>query len=147
MRTPTWPSHPKPSSSCRSRTWPTATMPMRHAPSSARSRHTDAGRTSTSIAMPWNRGWRHSNRGTRAMRCAAFTRLYALRFAKPRWGDKTPGYVKHTRAVQGQAKRAWRSGPPEASRIARWRTEMSADELSEYERVAGRLLAELGYAG
>src|SRR2546425_6282923 len=100
MRTPTWPSHPKPSSSCRSRTWPTATMPMRHAPSSARSRHTDAGRTSTSIAMPWNRGWRHSNRGTRAMRCAAFTRLYALRFAKPRWGDKTPGYVKHTRAVQ-----------------------------------------------
>ena len=198
------------------------------------------------------------------MRCAAFTRLYALRFAKPRWGDKTPGYVKHTRAVQDllpearfihiirdgrdvavslieewrasgrvmsvtraaerwvskisvgreqarelrfylevryedlvldsesvlrricdfidlpwhpdmleyhrsapervaelvapdatgtlsaakrQAKHAWTSSPPEASRIARWRTEMSADALSEYERVAGRLLAELGYAG
>ena len=204
--------------------------------------------------QPWNAG--------DALR--SFYRLYALRFAKPRWGDKTPGYVKHTRAVQDllpearfihiirdgrdvavslieewrasgrvmsvtraaerwvskisvgreqarelrfylevryedlvldsesvlrricdfidlpwhpdmleyhrsapervaelvapdatgtlsaakrQAKHAWTSSPPEASRIARWRTEMSADELSEYERVAGRLLAELGYAG
>src|SRR3989442_1424147 len=113
--------------------------------------------------QPWNTG--------DALR--SFYRLYAERFDKPRWGDKTPGYVKHTRAVQDyhrwapervaelvapdatgtfsaaqrQSKHAWTSSPPEASRIGRWRTEMTADELSEYERVAGGLLAELGYAG
>lgn len=194
----------------------------------------------------------------------SFYRLYAERFAKPRWGDKTPGYVKHTRVVQDllpearfihiirdgrdvavslieewrmsgrvmpveraaerwvskisvgreqarelrfylevryedlvldsefvlrricdfielpwhaavleyhrsaaervaelvardatgtlsaaqrQAKHAWTSSPPEASRIGRWRTEMSAEELANYEAAAGALLAELGYAG
>jgi sulfotransferase family protein len=193
-----------------------------------------------------------------------FYRLYAERFAKPRWGDKTPGYVKHTRVVQDllpeahfihiirdgrdvavslieewrmsgramsvkraaerwvskimvgreqardlrhylevryedlvldsesvlrqicdfvelrwhpvmleyhhsapervaelvapdasgtlnpaqrQAKHAWTSSPPEVSRIGRWRTEMSAEELAEYECAAGTLLLELGYAG
>jgi hypothetical protein len=35
--------------------------------------------------------------------------------------------------------------PPDPSRIGRWRSEMSADERSEFEAVAGELLAELGY--
>src|SRR5438445_6148338 len=38
-----------------------------------RSRHTDAGRTSTSSATSCRRRWRHSSLGTRAMRCEAFT--------------------------------------------------------------------------
>jgi hypothetical protein len=35
--------------------------------------------------------------------------------------------------------------PPDTSRIARWRTEMSAAELAEYESVAGGLLVALDY--
>lgn len=31
----------------------------------------------------------------------AFYRLYAGRHAKPRWGDKTPLYVRHMRLIQG----------------------------------------------
>lgn len=29
-----------------------------------------------------------------------FYRMYAARFGKPRWGDKTPGYSHHLRAIQ-----------------------------------------------
>lgn len=35
--------------------------------------------------------------------------------------------------------------PPDPTRLARWREEMSATELAEFEAVAGDLLAELGY--
>jgi hypothetical protein len=35
--------------------------------------------------------------------------------------------------------------PPRADRVARWKREMSPDDVAEYERVAGDLLAELGY--
>ena len=35
--------------------------------------------------------------------------------------------------------------PPDPRRLARWREEMSADELAEFEAVAGDLLSELGY--
>jgi hypothetical protein len=37
------------------------------------------------------------------------------------------------------------SSPPSSSRVGRWRTEMSADDRRAFERVAGKLLAELGY--
>ena len=35
---------------------------------------------------------------------------------------------------------------PDARRIGRWRVEMSPDDLHRYERIAGPLLAELGYS-
>jgi sulfotransferase family protein len=35
--------------------------------------------------------------------------------------------------------------PPDASRIGRWRTELPPAEQTQFERVAGDLLAELGY--
>jgi hypothetical protein len=37
------------------------------------------------------------------------------------------------------------SEPPTSSRVEAWRTEMSADDCAQFERVAGDLLAELGY--
>ena len=37
------------------------------------------------------------------------------------------------------------SRPPERSRIGRWKTEMTRDELATFNRVAGDLLEELGY--
>lgn len=35
--------------------------------------------------------------------------------------------------------------PPSAERVARWRTQMSAEQRAEFEAVAGELLTELGY--
>ena len=37
------------------------------------------------------------------------------------------------------------SEAPRTDRIGRWRREMSPDDVAEYERIAGPLLAELGY--
>ncbi|MFL5819110.1 MAG: sulfotransferase family protein [Solirubrobacteraceae bacterium] len=37
------------------------------------------------------------------------------------------------------------SEPPKGERVGRWRTEMSAGDRASYERVAGDLLAQLGY--
>ena len=36
--------------------------------------------------------------------------------------------------------------PPQESRVGVWKTQMSLDERSRFEAVAGGLLAELGYA-
>jgi hypothetical protein len=35
--------------------------------------------------------------------------------------------------------------PPSADRVARWRTQMTAEQRAEFEAVAGDLLAELDY--
>ncbi len=35
--------------------------------------------------------------------------------------------------------------PPDPTRLARWREEMSAEDVAEFEAVAGELLSELGY--
>ena len=43
------------------------------------------------------------------------------------------------------AAHALTSEPPRADRIERWRTELAADAIADYEEVAGDLLAELGY--
>jgi Sulfotransferase family len=43
------------------------------------------------------------------------------------------------------AAHALTSEPPRADRAERWRTELSADAVAEYEKVAGDLLADLGY--
>ena len=37
---------------------------------------------------------------TVAAGCRLFYRLYAARFGKPRWGDKTPMYAHHLRAIE-----------------------------------------------
>ena len=43
------------------------------------------------------------------------------------------------------ATHAMTTKPPSADRVARWRTQMSAEQRAEFEAVAGELLAELGY--
>ena len=43
------------------------------------------------------------------------------------------------------ATHAMTTKPPSADRVARWRTEMSAEQRAEFESVAGDLLDELGY--
>lgn len=48
-------------------------------------------------------------------------------------------------AAARMASHALAKRPPQASRVARWRQEMADAEVAEYERVAGPLLAELGY--
>lgn len=54
------------------------------------------------------------------------------------------GEIIATRAQRlGWAGRA--AGPPDPSRIGRWRNELTADELATVERSAGQLLDELGY--
>ena len=37
------------------------------------------------------------------------------------------------------------SGPPDSASVGRWRTEMTATELHQFDEVAGELLDELGY--
>jgi hypothetical protein len=54
----------------------------------------------------------------------------------------------HSKAAtveQLHVRHAWTTKPPEASRIGRWRTEMSASDRQEFEAIAGEMLAELGY--
>jgi hypothetical protein len=48
---------------------------------------------------------------------------------------------------QRRAKHALTTRAPEASRIGRWRTAMSKSDQQEFERIAGEMLAELGYDG
>jgi len=49
-------------------------------------------------------------------------------------------------AEERRAKHALTSRTPDASRIGIWRTEMTTDDRRRFERVAGDLLVELGYA-
>jgi hypothetical protein len=48
-------------------------------------------------------------------------------------------------AAARMASHAMAKEPPNPNRIGRWRTEMSPGDRAAYERVAGDLLAELGY--
>jgi hypothetical protein len=43
------------------------------------------------------------------------------------------------------AAHAMATKPPSRERIARWKQEMSTEDMAEFEAVAGDLLAELGY--
>jgi trimethylamine:corrinoid methyltransferase-like protein len=43
------------------------------------------------------------------------------------------------------ASHALATEPPQSDRVGRWKREMSEEDVAEYERVAGDLLAELGY--
>ncbi len=54
--------------------------------------------------------------------------------------DRTPQDMKTFMAIHDRAKE-----PPDASRIGRWRTEMSREDLRRYEAIAGPMLRALGY--
>lgn len=56
------------------------------------------------------------------------------------------GGTRTVPAEERRAKHAWTSRPPEPGRIGRWRTEMSDADRARFERIAGELLVELGYA-
>lgn len=54
--------------------------------------------------------------------------------------DRTPSDLATFVAIHDRAK-----APPDASRIGRWRTEMSREDLRRYETIAGPMLRALGY--
>ena len=56
----------------------------------------DFGLSSTDL----ERAIRGVSPGTLSNAVRAFYKLYASKFAKPRWGDKTPGYLLHMNAIQ-----------------------------------------------
>ncbi len=58
----------------------------------------------------------------------------------PAMGDKG-----HRPASKRVGSHEMTTRPPDRTRLARWREEMSPAELAEFEAVAGDLLAELGY--
>jgi Sulfotransferase family/Glycosyl transferase family 2 len=63
--------------------------------------------------------------------------------------DELTDLVHATHVISAEQRREIRSrttSPPDPSRAERWRTEMSADDVRQFERVAGNMLADLGYA-
>ena len=55
------------------------------------------------------------------------------------------GRAKELSVERRMATHAMTTKPPSADRVARWRTQMSAEQRAEFEAVAGDLLDELGY--
>jgi hypothetical protein len=55
------------------------------------------------------------------------------------------GRAKELSVERRMATHAMTTKPPSADRVARWRTQMSAEQRAEFEDVAGELLQELGY--
>jgi hypothetical protein len=55
------------------------------------------------------------------------------------------GRAKELSVERRMATHAMTTKPPSADRVARWRTQMSAEQRAEFEAVAGDLLAQLGY--
>ena len=51
----------------------------------------------------------------------------------------------HRPAEKRVGSHAMTKRPPDPTRLARWREEMSAEDVAEFEAVAGELLSELGY--
>jgi Sulfotransferase family len=62
--------------------------------------------------------------------------------ARPLPGD---GRAQHLSVERRMATHAMTTKPPSADRVARWRTQMSAEDRAAFEEVAGELLDELGY--
>ena len=58
----------------------------------------------------------------------------------PAWGKKLPRSAESRMALHTQTTK-----PLDPARIDRWREELSAEDVATFERVAGDLLAELGY--
>jgi hypothetical protein len=57
--------------------------------------------------------------------------------------DGTPIHTREQRLRQQESSLR----PPDPGRIGGWRTAMSPAERAEFQRVAGKLLRELGYPG
>jgi hypothetical protein len=55
------------------------------------------------------------------------------------------GRAKELSVERRMATHAMTTKPPSADRVARWRTQMTAEQRGEFEEVAGELLAQLGY--
>jgi hypothetical protein len=55
------------------------------------------------------------------------------------------GRAQHLSVERRMATHAMTTKPPSADRVARWRTQMSAEDRAAFEAVAGELLDELGY--
>ena len=55
------------------------------------------------------------------------------------------GRAQELSVERRMATHAMTTKPPSADRVARWRTQMSAEQRAEFEQVAGELLDELGY--
>jgi hypothetical protein len=55
------------------------------------------------------------------------------------------GRAQELSVERRMATHAMTTKPPSADRVARWRTQMSAEQRAEFEAVAGDLLAQLGY--
>jgi hypothetical protein len=55
------------------------------------------------------------------------------------------GRAKELSVERRMATHAMTTKPPSAERVARWRTQMSAEDRAAFEEVAGELLDELGY--
>jgi hypothetical protein len=55
------------------------------------------------------------------------------------------GRAKELSVERRMATHAMTTKPPSADRVARWRTQMSAEQREEFEAIAGDLLEELGY--
>ncbi len=55
------------------------------------------------------------------------------------------GRAKELSVERRMATHAMTTKPPSADRVARWRTQMTAQQRAEFEQIAGDLLAELGY--
>jgi hypothetical protein len=55
------------------------------------------------------------------------------------------GRAKELSVERRMATHAMTTKPPSADRVARWRTQMTAEQRAEFEEVAGDLLAELQY--
>jgi sulfotransferase family protein len=60
-------------------------------------------------------------------------------------GDKVLAGGRRARREDRLAIHARTGSPPQPQRAGRWRREMSADDLAEFEAVAGALLDDLGY--
>ena len=55
------------------------------------------------------------------------------------------GRAKELSVERRMATHEMTTKPPSADRVARWRTQMSAEQRDEFEAVAGDLLDQLGY--
>ncbi len=55
------------------------------------------------------------------------------------------GRAKELSVERRMATHAMTTKPPSADRVARWRTQMTAEQREEFEAIAGELLSELGY--
>jgi len=67
-------------------------------------------------------------------------RLEEMKRELPAEGGKTELSVERRMATHAKTRE-----PPDPSRVARWREQMSTEDRAEFEATAGELLAELGY--